>query len=345
MKLKTMLLMILIVFSITAVSVTVVAESVDYEKEYNELKDKYKKLQKKYRKLGRRYESLKNRYETETGRKKEESPATVPEQTEELNLVTEPEQTLDLQDGYNEFLSGGYLYITGNDLEKYAPNMTGCRIYTVGTISDFNDNAVQITLADGFMMSNFDVGDRISRYENAFKRNDTVAILGTIESYDDFWLVGRSVKLNNCYIFAYGDDANSYIQSQSDPALSGYFVVTEEIANSSQSGDISEGDYKALCQYYPYEDILRNPDAYKNKYAIVTGTVDQTISGFFSDTLYIADDAGNKWECVYSYKDGEGHLLEGDYVSVYGKCDGTTTSTTLLGKQVTLPYVRVEYIR
>jgi hypothetical protein len=36
-------------------------------------------------------------------------------------------------------------------------------------------------------------------------------------------------------------------------------------------------------------------------------------------------------------------MLEGDSVKVYGKCKGTSTSTTLLGKQVTLVYIDAEY--
>lgn len=61
-------------------------------------------------------------------------------------------------------------------------------------------------------------------------------------------------------------------------------------------------------------------------------------------TLYIVDGNGNKWDCSYRYEDGETHYLEGDWVTVYGTCSGTLNSTTLLGKQVTLPSIDVEYI-
>ena len=36
-------------------------------------------------------------------------------------------------------------------------------------------------------------------------------------------------------------------------------------------------------------------------------------------------------------------MLDGDKITVYGKCDGSETATTLLGEQVTLPSVNVEY--
>ena len=50
------------------------------------------------------------------------------------------------------------------------------------------------------------------------------------------------------------------------------------------------------------------------------------------------------WKRLRKFQDGESHLLEGDVVTIYGVCDGTTTAETLSGKQVTLPYVDIEYI-
>lgn len=145
-------------------------------------------------------------------------------------------------------------------------------------------------------------------------------------------------------MFAVGEAAKAYQKEVSDPGLSGYFTVTEEVADANND-DVPEGDYKALCQILDYEDVLRNPDANEGKYCIVSGTVDQIIEGWFgSFTIFVNDANGNTWGCVYSYKEGEAHLLEGDGVTMYGKCAGTDTNTTLLGKQVTLPRVDVEYI-
>lgn len=116
-------------------------------------------------------------------------------------------------------------------------------------------------------------------------------------------------------------------------------------AASAQKAAGDAANYKASCQIFDYQDILRNPDSYKDKDCVVSGTVDQIIEGWFdSFTIFITDSAGNKWGCVYTYKEGESHLLEGDGVTIYGKCAGTDTSRTLLGEQVTLPRVDIEYI-
>lgn len=240
------------------------------------------------------------------------------------------------------FSSGEYLFVSNDDLDKYCTNMDGAKVYVVTDIDDMKDGFIQSTLSGGFMMSSFDVGERFSKYETGLSEGDVIAICGTVSGQDDYGFVGNSVSLNDCYVFASGQEAEKYRKDKSDDALSQYFVVTEEVADSNE---VSEEDYKSLCQQLNYEDILRNPDAYDGKYCVVSGTVDQIIDGILGTyTFYVIDGYGNKWDCGYMYKDGETHLLEGDSVTLYGKCKGTSNSTTVLGEQVTMPYVSAEYL-
>lgn len=241
------------------------------------------------------------------------------------------------------FNSGEYTFITNSDLNKYCENLKGTKIYVVTDIDDIKYNAVQSTLDDGYMMSSFDVGTRFKKYKSALKNGEMVAILGTVSGVNSYGFMGKSVQIDDCYVFAVGEAAEAYKKGKSDSSHSGNLTVTEEVANS-YSG-VSEYEYKSLCNALDYENILRNPDANKGKYCIVSGTVDQIIEGWFDTyTLYVKDANGDKWQCSYTYKDGESHLLEGDAVTVYGKCDGTATPETLQGKQVTLPSVDAEYI-
>lgn len=274
----------------------------------------------------------------------EENSSYESEVTPTVAEVKQEEAPITFENELETFNAGGYAYITNDDLYKYAANMSGANIYTVATVSDIKDNKVQVTIGDKFMMSDFNVSDSklYAKYESGLKDDDVVAVLGTVSSVDSWGFMGDSIKLDNCMVFAKGDDANSYKKDTSDDSLSQYFVVTEEVANTKE---VSEEEYKALCQNLNYNDILRNPDSYDKKYCIVSGTIDQVLEGFFGGyTLYIVDGSGNKWDCSYSYKDGETHYLEGDWVTVYGTCNGTSNSTTLLGKQVTLPSIDVEYI-
>ena len=275
----------------------------------------------------------------------EEQVTSESEENEEENQESQEEdtETGSLDPELEQFQSGGYAYITNSDLNTYAVNMSGAKVYVVTKVDDMKDGKIQSTLDDGFMMSNFNVGDNYEKYSEFIAEDDAVAIAGTVADMTDYSFVGKSVEVNDCIVFAVGDDTNQYVKDSTDESLSQYLTVTEDVADTED--DISEEDYKNLCQQLNYEDILRNPDTYDGEYCVVSGTVDQIIEGWFDTyTIYVMDASGNKWECNYMYKDGESHLLEGDSVTVYGKCNGTTTASTLMGEQVTLPHIETEYI-
>lgn len=142
----------------------------------------------------------------------------------------------------------------------------------------------------------------------------------------------------------YLKDAN--ISQTGDASAQIYSQQKQEYeALSAQRAQQEVDSYKSSCEALSYEDILRNPDSYKDRNCVVSGTVNQIIEGWFgSYSIFVSDGAGNIWGCVYSYKDGEPHLLQGDGVTIYGKCNGTDTNTNLLGQQVTMPRIDVEYI-
>lgn len=243
-----------------------------------------------------------------------------------------------------QFQSGGYAYITNEDLNKYAVNMSGVKVYIVTELDDFNDDGELQSTLSGYMMSSFDVGERFSKYESGLVEDDVIAIAGTVGEVTDYSFMGQSVSMTDCIVFAAGDDAEAYRKDTTDASLAEYMTVTEDVASANED-EVTEDEYKALCKQLDYTDILRNPDSYKDSYCVVSGTVSQVIEGWFGTcSLIVEDSSGNRWDCTYYYEDGETRHLEGDSITVYGKCDGTTTSETLLGKQVVLPYVSVEYI-
>lgn len=265
-------------------------------------------------------------------------------QTEVAEQVEAPKDNDDKENekyaiGLEKYESGKYLYVSTDDLKRYYANMEGAKIYCIIEIEDITDDGIiQSNITDGYMFSNFTLKEPDKNAEVG----QTVAILGKVSGYNDYGIAGNSIEISNCYIFADGEDANEYKKEKSDKKLEKYFVATEEIAESG--GEVSEEEYKSFCKELDHTAILRNPSDYKSKYCKVRGTVSQTIEGIFdSITIYVEDSNGDKWECYYSYKDGETHVLDGDKITVYGKCDGSETATTLLGEQVNLPSVNVEY--
>ena len=249
---------------------------------------------------------------------------------------------LDFSTARQELENGGYAYITLEDMNRYIVNMTGQRIYTVMTVGDVKSDRVQTHTDGGFMYQSFVTPIDYSEY---FHEGDVVAVFGTVGETQSLFGANWTDVVDS-QVFAYGEEAEAYRRDTTDESLSGYLVLTEEVANSKGKNNISEDEFKSLCDYYPYEDILRNPDSYKKKYAVLTGSVDQSVEGAFGlyTTLYITDGNGDKWDCTINYKEGQSHILEGDYVTVFGILNGTSTATTVLGQQVTMPSLQIEYV-
>lgn len=254
------------------------------------------------------------------------------------NAVTEK------QDYFNEelelYAAGEYKYILPSDLYKYHSNMEGVKFYTVVQVDDIKDGVIQSNIDTGYMMSNF---HPVKDYSKTVNEDDTIAVMGEVDDYMDYGSVGKSIDFKNCYIFSTGENAEKYKKKESDASFSQYFKMTDEVAKGSN--ELSKEEFKSICKELDYEDILRNPDSYKDKHCSVNGNVSQIIEGSFdSYTIYLEDSSGNIWGCTYIYEEGESRVLEGDTITVYGLCDGTETSEMVLGKQVTMPYVKIEYI-
>lgn len=112
-----------------------------------------------------------------------------------------------------------------------------------------------------------------------------------------------------------------------------------------------ETDFKNKCETYSFKEIARNPDNYKGKLLKLTGKVIQVSEGWsnsvdlrinvtkneygwYEDTIY----------CTYKYAEGEDKILEDDIITIYGRCEGDYTYTSVLGASVTLPKISARYV-
>lgn len=114
--------------------------------------------------------------------------------------------------------------------------------------------------------------------------------------------------------------------------------------------EISEDEYKAECVEYSYEEIARNPNSYKGKLGVFYGKVIQVIetniAGYTSYTLRVAIDGDYDSVFLVSYfaDKNEDHILEDDYVTMYGSIQGTKSYETVMGNSITIPYLEAEII-
>lgn len=88
--------------------------------------------------------------------------------------------------------------------------------------------------------------------------------------------------------------------------------------------DISESEYREQCDALDYEDMMRDPNAYADRYMTLTLTVQSVkyLNGFgvsfTGDALLATDSAGNAYVVYDCRKDGMS-ILTGDTVTVFGQ--------------------------
>ena len=113
-----------------------------------------------------------------------------------------------------------------------------------------------------------------------------------------------------------------------------------------------ETNYKAQCASYSYEQIARYPAEYNGKYVKFYGQVIQVIKDISNNeiTYDLRISTDDDWYiddviyAEYTTDISAPRILEDDMVTVYGILDGEYTYTAVLGNQVTLPFMYVEYI-
>ncbi len=133
----------------------------------------------------------------------------------------------------------------------------------------------------------------------------------------------------------------------------GSIVEKEEYEMSAEE---VKADYIASCKTYSYNEIARNPDAYKGKRAKFTGEVIQVQQeSFYGLVIYVLRVDVTKTGSYYvHYEDtvyvtyyataDEPRILEDDIITMYGELEGEKTYTTVLGSSVTIPEFSAEYI-
>lgn len=110
-----------------------------------------------------------------------------------------------------------------------------------------------------------------------------------------------------------------------------------------KSPELTREEYIAQCEDLSYSGISRNPDEYKGRKAVISGTVVQVQEGLLdSVTLRVQTEYGI-WYVTYTRPEGESRILENDRITCYGECRGVQTYTALLGNQVTIPSMQMKY--
>lgn len=180
----------------------------------------------------------------------------------------------------------------------------------------------------------------------SYKEGDKVIIIGEVSTSTS----SKTVTLDKCHIVLSSSEAQSKIEElYNNQSQNIEYAKSLESSEKQAEADkvLSEkNNYISKCEVKDYQDILRNPNSYKKQYITVTGKVIQISNGWFNSvTIRLNDSSDNTWYISYSYaNDNETKILDGDNISVYGQSTGTTSYTTILGSQVTIPSIDAKYI-
>ena len=139
---------------------------------------------------------------------------------------------------------------------------------------------------------------------------------------------------------------------EKDKKLNVNGVITDELLESLDVADEIDEAAKqeaAKADYssdYSYDELARNPDNYDGKKMKFSGEVLQAddsgstayarlaINGDYNTVMFITYDPS-----IIDYR-----LLEDDQITIYGICLGSYTYETVLGANVTLPWIEADII-
>ena len=120
---------------------------------------------------------------------------------------------------------------------------------------------------------------------------------------------------------------------------------TEDVLEREEDNpkELSREEYIAQCEDLSYSAISRDPDDYKGRKVVISGTVIEVQEGFLNSVTLRVQTPFGIWYVTYSRPEGESRILENDQITCYGECKGVQTYIAVLGNQVTIPSMRMEY--
>lgn len=286
-------------------------------------------------------DSKENKTAEETGKSDRSTQSAEPtdNKSQPSIVISAPDKNFDTSD---------YLKFDSEVLFEYGNYFSGEKVITVVTAYQPGTNIkAQTENNDGFFYSLiFEFEDEEAPKQ--VKEGDVLTIAGTIKEKPEVvdmleFLETPTVTLENCSIIGHGEIAQELKAGAAELQSIGEQRKAEIEAQIAGAKKAERDNYIAECTTINYNDVARNPDNYKGVKIKISGEVIQVAEGWFNGVTLRVDCGGDIWYVTYSREEGESRILEGDQITGYGECDGVTSYTNVLGSQVTIPSMRMEY--
>lgn len=234
-----------------------------------------------------------------------------------------------------------YLHLDASILFEYGSYLEGQNVVTVITVSDTGSSEINANTDndDSYFFSiscEFDTNGIGKQYNDG----DILTVCGTV---GEGLIIGSTVNLESCSVIGTGEIAQELKDTTDQQIeLCQQFKASYEEAVAAAFAAEKEA-YTSSCETVEYSDVARNPDNYKGKKVKISGEVIQVSEGFLNSVTLRVSCNGDIWYVTYTRGENESRILEGDQLNAYGECDGITTYTSVLGAQVTIPSMKMEY--
>lgn len=184
-----------------------------------------------------------------------------------------------------------------------------------------------------------------------FSNEDNANNMNNAEVAEASYLENEGIKINNyeaervAQEKAEKEEAERKQQEEEQKAREEQERLEEE--QKQQQIEQEKQEFKDSCNAYTYEQLARNPAEMIGTRVKLVGEVIQTIydgnivqlrvnitkeNGYYSDTVYV--------RCII---EGD-RILEDDIITIYGTAMGEVSYTSILGAEITLPYIEAEYV-
>lgn len=143
-----------------------------------------------------------------------------------------------------------------------------------------------------------------------------------------------------------GDVFRFTLKVESDGSYGGTSIERVEKLDRTENISKLVQSYKDSCEKIPCEDVLRNPDDFYGRYTAFSGKVFQIVEEDGDRAAFLLD-TGEEHGIAYItyYRNyGEGRILEGDSVTVYGQFYKLTSYTSMLGTTNTVPELLAQFM-
>ena len=220
---------------------------------------------------------------------------------------------------------------------EFGKYMPGEKVVTKIPASSVSSRSIKSHLSDDESFSYDIVCEFEDKIDNV-SEGDSVTVAGSIQASSSSV---KTVIIECCRIVSDG----SYNMKDEPNSQQAYCEALKQAVIDAEVSVLAKekSDYITDCEDVSYSGVSRNPDEYKGKKVYISGTVIQVQEGFLDTvTMRVQTDYGI-WYVTYTRSEGESRILENDYITCYGECQGVETYIAVLGNTVTIPSMRMEY--